>query len=279
MNATHRDPRATPLEAFAWAVDMNDVVDPDTSLPESIPLDCDAQQMHACFTLCLHFWEQGADRMALRRYIDRLLTLGTLSNEERVHYKQIRASYKQLRFAFANYERRHRSPMLFRLTVVALGHLQDALRNRRRAATLRYALLLRVLVSRVGWALIRREVECARLDDAAGFLAFRQAEMARLRRWLDQRELSAHTFHNMRKVVSRQVSHYDALRTLTGREDAYRMSRFLSAINGLMGSLHDELVLQSVKGQRDYDRDTVLVPEDIRKRIAALVTRYPASPA
>lgn len=279
MNATHRDPRATPLEAFAWAVDMNDVVDPDTSLPESIPLECDAQQMRACFTLCLHFWEQGADRAELRRQIDRLLALGSLSAEERARYKQIRASYKQLRFAFVNYERGHGAPLLFRSTVAILGHLQDAVRNRRRIATLGYALVLRALVSRAGWALVRREVERARLDDAAGFLAFRKAEMARLKRWLGQRELSAHTFHKMRKVVSRQVSHYDALRTLTGREDAYRMSRFLSAINGLMGSLHDELVLQSVKGQRDYDRDTVLVPEDIRARIAALVERYPTSPA
>jgi hypothetical protein len=53
------------------------------------------------------------------------------------------------------------------------------------------------------------------------------------------------------------------------------MSRFLSAINGLMGSRHDELVEQAATRPGSYRCKTPLA-EDIRARLETLVAQYPA---
>lgn len=80
----------------------------------------------------------------------------------------------------------------------------------------------------------------------------------------------------MRKVVSRQVSFYDSMRTLVPNAEEARLSRFLSAINGLMGRMHDDMVEQAAAGSADYGRDGFPLPDDIRRRLETLVDHYPA---
>lgn len=265
------------MEALFLAVEMDDVVDPVVSLPDPILLACDAETMRDCFALCLQFWHERADRVQMRELVDLLLLSGDLPHDARVRYKHIRAACKQMRFALVLYGRRHKAPLLFRVAVATMGHLQDAFRNRRRWAVTGYGLALRVLLSPPVWLAVRREVSGARLDDAQGFRAFHMAEFRRLKEWLKDEPLTGHRFHMMRKVVSRQVSFYDCMRTLRHDDQVYRMSRFLSAINGLMGSLHDELVEQAAHGRRDYHGDDVPMPPDIAERLSALVARVPAA--
>jgi hypothetical protein len=71
-----------------------------------------------------------------------------------------------------------------------------------------------------------------------------------------------------------QVSFYDTLRTLGPNEHAFKMSRFLAAINGLMGSRHDEMVAEALSGRRNYETPAPLANE-IRSRIETLIARYP----
>jgi len=266
---------ADMLDALFEAVEMDDIVDPVVSLPDPIPLDCTQEQMRRCLDLCVQFWRAGAIRADMRELTDTLLLTGDLPRDARVRYKHIRARYKHLRFALVLYGRRHKAPLLFRSTVAVMGHLQDAFRNRRRAAVLGYGLVLRALLTWPAWAAVKAEVDAVSLDDAQGFLAYRKAEFGRLAQWLEGRALTGHRFHSMRKVVSRQVSFYDTMRTLEPDERIYRMSRFLSAINGLMGSLHDDLVEQAVAGQRDYHKDEFPLPQDIRDRLERLSHGYP----
>ncbi|WP_159982549.1 MULTISPECIES: hypothetical protein [unclassified Novosphingobium] len=265
------------LDAMFEAVEMDDVVDPVVSLPDPIPVACTQEEMRRCLSLCVQFWRAGAIRADLRELTATLLLTGDLPQDARLRYKHIRARYKHLRFALVLYGARHKAPLLFRSTVVVMGHLQDAFRNRRRAAVLGYALLLRALLTWPVWTTIQREVDAVRLDDAAGFLAFRRSEFARLKSWVQGKALTGHRFHAMRKVVSRQVSFYDTMRTLEPDDQAYRMSRFLSAINGLMGSLHDDLVEQASAGHRNYHKDDFPLPDDIRCRLEALTARYPVT--
>jgi len=267
-------PRET-LEAMFQAIEMDDVVDPVVSLPDPIPAVCDAAVMRACYALALQFWRENADRAQMRAHVDTLLLTGDLPHDARVRYKHIRAAYKQMRFALVLYGRRHKAPLLFRLTVATMGHLQDAFRNRRRWAVSGYALVLRALLSPPLWLAVRGEVGRVQLDDAQGFRVFQMAEFRRLQGWLADGPPTGHRFHMMRKVISRQVSFYDAMRTLQPDEQVYRMSRFLSAINGLMGSLHDDLVEQAGAGERDYHGDDVPLPRDIADRLEALVARNP----
>ena len=258
------------IAALFEAVEMDDVVDPVVSLPDPIPLACDVAEMRRCLDLCLQFWREGAIRQDLLSLTGTLLRTGDLPPDQRRRYKLIRARYKHLRFALVLYSAVHRAPLLFRATVAVMGHLQDAYRNDRRGAVLRYALVLRLLLTWPVWFAVQRQVGTVRLDDAHGFLRYRLAELQRLSQWLAADTLTAHRFHAMRKIVSRMVSFYDTRRSLTPCEETYRMSRYLSAINGLMGGMHDDLVEGAVSGLQDYHRDALLLPEDMRCRLQAL---------
>jgi len=262
------------LHALFEAVEIDDVVDPDVGLPDPIDLHCSREEMGRCFALCLDFWSEGVRRNDLLRLVSTLLRKGDLSPAERLQYKHIRAKYKHLRFALVLYDARHRVPPLFSLAVAIMGHLQDAFRNGRRGAVTGYALLLRAMLARPFWAMVKRRARAIRLDTADGFLAYRKAEIRRLAKALEQERLTGHEFHTMRKIVSRHVSFYDTLRSLRPSEHHYKMSRYLSAINGLMGSRHDDMIEQAVSGQRAY-RTAAPLDADIWRRVEGLVARYP----
>lgn len=257
------------------AIDMDDVVDPVVHLPAQIPIDCSQEDMELCFSLCVQIWQEGADRSTMHRLVRRLLVRGDLNADERAQYKQIRALYKHLRFALALYSRQHKPPLLYRVTVALMGHLQDSFRNGQRRATMGYGALLQVMLWRPVWNIVQLEVRRTRLDSPAGLFAFRSREFARLRNWLGSVALTSHMFHAMRKVISRQVSFYDTMKTLRPSEEFYRMSRFLSAINGLMGQMHDDLVEERDGGKRNYHRDMVNVPADIRQRLEKVAFAMP----
>lgn len=262
------------LRALREAVEIDDVVDPDVSLPDPIDPHCSREEMGRCFALCLDFWNEGVRRSDLLELVSTLLGRGDLSRAERLRYKHIRAKYKHLRFALVLYDARHRVPPLFSLTVAIMGHLQDAFRNGRRSAVIAYALLLRALLARPFWSMVRRRTRAIRLDSADGFLTYRKSEICRLKKALGQESLTGREFHTMRKIVSRHVSFYDTLRSLRPSEHDYKLSRYLSAINGLMGSRHDDMIEMALSGQRAYRTATPL-DADIWQRVEGLVARYP----
>jgi hypothetical protein len=271
--AVKRFPPET-LHALFEAVEINDAVDPKVHLPDPIDLKCTEAEMRWCFALCLQFWSEGAHRSDLVRLVNTLLLSGDLPPAERLRYKHIRARYKQLRFAVTLYDMRHSVPLLFRVTITTMGRLQDAFRNGRRTAVTGHALLLRALLASPLWALARRRVGAFRLDTAEGFLAYRKGEIRQLKEMLERETLTGREFHTMRKIVSRQVSFYDARRTLERRTHDHAMSRFLSSINGLMGRSHDVMVERAISGERDYN-SPVRLDADIRQRLETLVARYP----
>jgi hypothetical protein len=256
------------------AVNVNDIVDSPVTLPDPIVLACPDEMLQRCFALCLQFWEDGFTRSDLLRLVGKLLHNEGLTADERLEYKYIRARYKHLRFAQRLYGKHHKSGYLFDQTTITLGHLQDAFRSGRRSAIVRYGLTLQLLLSRPVWSLVRRGVEHMRLDSKAGVFAYQQAEMRHLKETLASTTFAGHEFHRVRKIISMIVSYYDTLRSLEPSDHAYRMSRFLAAINGLMGARHDEMVAESLAGRRDYQTPAPLAKE-IRSRLEALVARYP----
>ncbi|WP_414445000.1 hypothetical protein [Burkholderia sp. 22PA0106] len=263
------------LRKLLAAVDADDTVDTHVALPERLVVACSDDLMRRCFGLCFQFWEEGVARSDLLRLIWKLQHVKEWSEDERTEFKQIRARYKHLRFAQQLYGKCHRRDSVFGWTTVTMGHLQDALRGGDRAATARYASRLRLLLARPSWMMTVYALAHTRLDDASGFLAYRRGRMRRLKETLTQAVFTGDEFHEMRKIVSEQVSYYDTLRSLDRAEDTdFRTSRFLAAINGLMGARHDEMVAESQSGQREYQARMPLDPE-IRGRLDMLVARYP----
>lgn len=256
------------------AVDVDDVIDAHVCLPERIVLDCTQDSLRRCYGLCLQFWEDGFTREELLQLVHKLLRNQGLTADERLQFKHIRARYKHLRFAQRLYGKRHIANALFDLTTRALGNLQDAFRTGQREAVVRYGRKLCLLLSRPVWTLVRLAMEHTRLDSVAGFIAYRQAQMRQLKEVLAKEAFTGREFHTVRKIISQEVSYYDTVRTLEPNEDAYRMSRFLAAINGLMGARHDEMVADSFSGRVDYDQPAPLNRE-IRWRLEKLIARYP----
>lgn len=275
-----RDRRRFPpeqIEALFQAVLIDDDVDAITELPDRITFDHDAAVLADGFDICRQLWLDGVDRRELLALIDILARDRDLDADNRRRFKHMRAKLKHFRFACALYGERHRYPVLTDWLTTALGHLQDAFKTGQDGRVLEKVLVTRVLLSPLAWTLMRREQDRLVLTGAAGLRAYVARDMARLAEVVAHPTLTGAQFHAARKVASRQVSFYDTMRTVRPSDDAYRMSRTLAAINGLMGDLHDRLVERRVAGVQDYHREHFALPPEIHGRIAALVDRYRAS--
>jgi hypothetical protein len=91
---------------------------------------------------------------------------------------------------------------------------------------------------------------------------------------LVEEKVTGRVFHEMRKVISRQVALYDNLKTLYPSTYHQQLSRYLSTINGMMGSMHDELIAKHFDDSQDYESYTFEVPAQIRQRLIALTEKY-----
>lgn len=265
----------TELEALFAAILVNDVVDASVDLPDVIRIDYPTEHLADGFALSRQLWEQGFDRDALIALAGKLGREGEIDAAEQLWFKHVRAKFKHLRFAFVLYGAEHRCPATFKAVTTAMGHLQDAFRGGRRGAVARQAAVLRLLLARVPLAVLRRETLRMTPSDGGDFARFTAAQITELRGMLAADTITGHKFHVARKIVSRQVSFHDDMRTIHPAPEHFLLSRYLSAINGLMGQFHDGLVARKASGELDYARETFAFPPDIRARLTALVERYP----
>lgn len=265
------------LQQLLAAVDEDDWVDDNVSLPDVIDLPSSPQNIQDNYALCLQYWEQGFTRDELVNLVNKLLNEGHLSPEERIKYKLIRSRYKHLRFAQRLYCQHHASSMWFSKTTVFLGKLQDAFRNDDKKNLIFYARILRFYLSPPVWKMVSHSLRQIRLDTEQEFIAYCQGEMQALKAFISKPLLSGKEFHTVRKIISQQVSYYDTLRSINPQNlQARQVSRYLAAINGLMGDRHDEMVAESLAGRSAYDSPAPL-DHDVRQRLALWLERYPLS--
>ncbi|CAI0750070.1 hypothetical protein C3460_23300 [Serratia marcescens] len=268
---------AETTQALFVAVEEDDLVEANISLPQQIDLQCSPESIRDNYALCLQFWEDGFSRRELLQLVNGFLQDPQLAAPTRMRYKYIRARYKHLRFAQQLYGAPHRANRLFHTTTVVLGHFQDAFRNGNQKNLTLYGNLLRLLLSKPVWSYVRYALRHTRLESAQGFITYRQEQMRQLQTLIASPALTGHQFHNVRKIVSRQVSFYDTLRSIDpDNREARQISRFLAAINGLMGDRHDVMVADKLAGGDIYDRPAIL-DIDIRQRLELLLARFPLS--
>ncbi len=271
------EPRFTDRQCddlFA-AVLIDDEVDAQTELPATIRLDFGERQLTDCFRICRQLWTTGVDRQELLTLAQRLWRDRDLSPDDRLRFKYARAKFKHLRFAYALYGSSHGYPVVLDWMTTAMGHLQDAFKNGRKRAVGGETALFRLFLAAGPRHLLEREVNSFTPSSSAGFRSYVLGQMAAIKGILSREALTGAKFHATRKIISRQVSFYDSLRTIEPGREAYLMSRSLSAINGLMGRMHDDLVEQRLAGSFDYHREPLTLPAAIRSRLESLVTLYP----
>lgn len=269
-------PRSLCDTLFA-AVLVDDEVDLDLRLPDAVQLDYDQDTLVSCFWLCRQLWSEGFDRDVLLTLVGNLLSEHDLDDEDRLRFKHIRAKFKHFRYAHALYGVDHRYPRTLDWVTIAMGKVQDAYRSGRRAAVFGRASLLRMLLTGPVTRRVYSEGDRLVPTSPAGFRALLEADYAKLEALLARPTVTGHVFHATRKIVGRQVSFWDTLRTLETTKDRYRMSRWLSAINGSMGALHDQLVERRAIDAASYEAPFA-IPDDIRERIGALLQLVNAQP-
>lgn len=263
------------LQLLFTAVDEDDIVNQDATLPSVIDFQCTLENIHDNYALCLQFWEDGFDRTELLGLVRQLAKGNGFTEAERMQYKYIRARYKHLRFAQRLYTKKHASSSLFRQTTVFLGHFQDAFKNRNKKNISRFSRVLFMYLSLPFWKLVHYGLRHPELDTVEGFIADRQEQIRTLRTLIAKPMLTGTEFHDVRKIISQQVSYYDTLRSIDpSNQDAYKISRFLSNINGLMGDKHDVMVADKLSGRRPYE-EPALLDTNIREPLEQLLERCP----
>ncbi len=90
-------------------------------------------------------------------------------------------------------------------------------------------------------------------------------------------KLTSHEFHEVRRVISRLVAFYDCIYILYPSDYQQAVLLYLSTINGLMGSMHDELIVAKFNKTQDYHKDTFVMPDEIKQRLISFVNFYKAS--
>ncbi|EPD0999327.1 hypothetical protein A8C76_26715, partial [Escherichia coli] len=198
-----------------------------------------------------------------------------LTADERKQFKYMRARYKHLRFAQRLYLKKHQAGFLFGKTTVFLGRFQDGFRNGKKNIVSYYGNLLRIYLSSPVWSLVNYSLRHSQLESVSSFIAYRQKQMHTLKEIIAKPRLTGREFHDVRKIISQQVSYYDTLRSLDPEnKEALQISRFLAAINGLMGDKHDDMVADDMENRQSYDAPVAL-DSDIRQRLELLISRFP----
>lgn len=266
---------AETLDRLVAAIDVNDRIDLDAPLPAFGPLHHARERSIDGFALSRQLWRERFDAPGLIALATTLRRGETMDETARRWFKQVRAAFKHLRFACFLYSAAHRAPPGLSLVTLELGEVQDAIRVGDMRAVRRHATALRLLLTGPARLLLHRETDRLRPSDADALAAFTRAQVASLRPALAAERVGAHAFHAARKVVSRQVSLHDDMRTLYPDDPQHARhraaARWLATLNGLMGRLHDELVASHAAGRFDYVRDTLVLPDAIAARLGALV--------
>ncbi|MFB1178102.1 hypothetical protein, partial [Escherichia coli] len=238
-------------------------------------LSCTTEIIHDNYALCLQFWLNGVNRQELLRLVRKQAKGDELTADERKQFKYMRARYKHLRFAQRLYLKKHQAGFLFGKTTVFLGRFQDGFRNGKKNIVSYYGNLLRIYLSSPVWSLVNYSLRHSQLESVSGFIAYRQKQMHTLKEIIAKPRLTGREFHDVRKIISQQVSYYDTLRSLDPEnKEALQISRFLAAINGLMGDKHDDMVADDMENRQSYDAPLAL-DSDIRQRLELLISRFP----
>lgn len=260
-------------ELFA-AVLVHDELYPEAKLPDVIHLDYSQEQLSQCYILCQQLWLSGVDRTQLCLMIEKIFQQGFLSAEDKITYHGMRAKIKHLRFAYVTFDERHRYPTMFHWMTGVMGNLQDAFKHNQRTALVRSALLVRFLLTKFFYTLITKEMDCFQPSTPESFRHYVHGEINFIRSHLTKNVITGKEFHEMRKVISRQVAMYDNLKTLYPSAYHRSISEYLSTLNGLMGSKHDELIAKKFDQSQDYYNDTFVIPDEIKQRLLNLTNKY-----
>lgn len=219
--------------------------------------------------------------MAIRRkkrdfneLVGKVARSGDLALDDRQRFKNIRAIFKHLRFAFVTFSKKHQVPLLFNVLIIIMGHLQDVIKNKQKKWIICTSFFLKCCSQKWLYSIIVKKIDSLEFADSIEFNNYINQEISFIRTNLLAKKVTAKRFHDMRKVISRQVALYDNLKNLYPSQYHTNISKYLSTLNGMMGSLHDELIARKFKKTQNYHKDLFEIPLEIRIKLNALTHKY-----
>lgn len=256
------------------AVLVHDDLHLDAVLPTEIHLDYSVEQFERCYQICWQVWSEGTSRTALSKLLEKITRQRILDAQDQLAFKYMRAKFKHLRFAFVTLDHSHQYPHLLHFLTGEMGKLQDALKNQQDAALKRALWTVKFFLRKLPYALMTRRLNQFQPTSVAHFQNYVNSEINFVRTHLAQGKITSKVFHEMRKVISRQVALYDNLKTLYPSTYHDAISRYLSTLNGLMGCMHDGLIIDKFNNNQNYYNSVIEIPADIRLRLNALTAKY-----
>ncbi len=171
----------------------------------TIALSCTTEIIHDNYALCLQFWLNGVDRQELLRLIRKQAKGDELTTDERKQFKYMRARYKHLRFAQRLYLKRGVRQILGRTTVF-LGRFQDGFRNGKKNIVSYYSNLLRIYFKLSSLVVGELFITPSLRVESITLLPIGKSDPS-LKEDHSQTRLTGREFHDVRKIISQQVSY------------------------------------------------------------------------
>lgn len=270
-------PRASDqqLAALFHNIMVDDEVNLSVACPTDVTPDCNQEELNACYRISWQLLVRGIDLVDFRRMIARIAVRREASPDERIYYKEVRARFKHMRFGCANFDVRHRYPWQLHFITSQMGFLQDAFKSGQKFKTCWMAAVLWIVLLPLPFKLVQRRIENFLSSNPPKFREFQCAEIAKLAKALASGEqVTGQQFHSLRKIISRRTAFVDTLRIIRPSQQLNNLSAYLATINGLMGDMHDELLLKEIRGELDYHKDKFLLPDPIAVRLRKLIDAH-----
>lgn len=250
----------------------DDVVDLLAPSPSAPAPALTHSELAGCYRLAWQLLVTGVDLPATRQLVLAIAIKGSATAEQALQFKYMRARFKKMRFACANYSAQHSYPEKLDSITRLMGRFQDAFKNGQRRRLMWLGIKLWCRLRDDLFSTLHRTLTEAGLSTPESFRLY----IAREDEHLAQSShadafLTARQFHDLRKIVSRRIALSDTRRALSPSPEYDALSLFLATINGLMGKMHDDLVMKKIENKLVYEQELFEFPEVVSSRIRALV--------
>jgi hypothetical protein len=265
---------AAQCDALFKALLLHDEINLDVSLPTAHPECYSQKQLSEYFYLSLQLWREGLSREQLQEMIDKIYHQGNLNADDKHSFYCMRAKIKHLRYAFLMFDKNHRYPRMFHWMAAVMGYMQDLLKSSQQSSVKRVALVVKLFLSKPIYSLLVKRFDKFIPSSSENFQKYLDDSIYFIKSKLIKDKLTSHEFHEVRRVISRFVTFYNCIYILYPDNYQYVVLLYLRTINGLMGSVHDELIVASFNKTQNYHKDTFEMPTVIKQRLISYVDFY-----
>ncbi len=261
-------PQATQAQLAALTQNIldNDEINLEAYCPANLVPDFTEEELADCYRLAWQLLTSGMSISSTRRLVLSIAIRRSATPEQALSFKLMRARFKKMRFACANYSEQHSPPERLHSITRLMGVFQDAYKSGQNLRTFWCRLRTNFFEE------LREILVKAGLSTVGSFQRYIATEDQHLVAAVQENTpLTARRFHELRKIISRRIALNDTRRALHPTPEFDAVSRFLATINGLMGGMHDDLVLKKTRNELDYDNELFKLPDEIANRIRAWV--------